>query len=138
MVECRRVTWCDWSASCKSPKTIESFTRAVVATARAERCLFARKFPAGALGDEAGNVAVWEAALLDDAPLDVAPLGNALDGASPPADAPAAPISTVDAPAAPIATAPEDRNDDDSIADDGPSGDDEAAGHPRAKKPRTT
>ena len=47
----RRLTWCDWSAGGRSPKTLTNLTADIIRTARSEGCLFARKFPPGAIRD---------------------------------------------------------------------------------------
>ncbi|KAJ8602625.1 hypothetical protein CTAYLR_010204 [Chrysophaeum taylorii] len=47
----RRLTWCDWSSGPKSPTTHATLTPVIVQKARAQGCLFARKFPPNALVD---------------------------------------------------------------------------------------
>ena len=48
---CRRLTWCDWSAGGRSPATHPCLTVDTIRTARAEGCLFARKFSSEAVRD---------------------------------------------------------------------------------------
>lgn len=49
--ERRRLTWCDWTKGGKSPQAYDALTADLVKTARADRCLFARKFSRGAVSD---------------------------------------------------------------------------------------
>jgi len=59
----RRLTWCDWSLRGRSPATLPHLTPDLIRQARQEGCLFARKFPPGAVRDPAH----WDALVAEAA-----------------------------------------------------------------------
>jgi len=88
----RRLTWCDWSAGGRSPATLPHLTPALVARARAEGCLFARKFPPDALQDPAHWDRLLAAAAAESGRQTAAPGDAAV--AAPSSSPPAAPTTT--------------------------------------------